>query len=102
MDKVYYYSRMTKQCIEKTKSDLDYQRVFHEILSPANIWNMSDDESDEEESISNDICFFISSLWNERGKHINTDYAVTGWMLCVIPHIREDVFKNALIWISTL
>ena len=24
MDKVYYYSRMTKQCIEKTKSDLDY------------------------------------------------------------------------------
>ena len=28
-------------------------------------------------------------------EHINTDYAVTGWMLCVIPHIREDVFKNA-------
>ena len=27
MDKVYYYSRMTKQCIEKTKLDLDYQRV---------------------------------------------------------------------------
>ena len=27
-------------------------------------------------------------------EHINTDYAVTGWMLCVIPHIMEDVFKN--------
>ena len=29
------------------------------------------------------------------GKHINTDYAVTSWMLCIIPHIREDLFKNA-------
>ena len=63
---------------------------------------MSDDKSDEEESISNyctlyseSICFLISSLWNERDKHINTDYAVTGWMLCVIPHIRENVFKNS-------
>ena len=61
---------------------------------------MSDDESYEEESISNDctlysenICFVISSLWNEREKHINTDYAVTGWMLFVIPNIREDIFK---------
>ena len=30
----------------------------------------------------------------KREKYINTDYAVTGWMLSVIPHIREDVFKN--------
>ena len=33
-------------------------------------------------------------MWNRRDKHIDTDYSVTGWMLCVIPHIREDVFKN--------
>ena len=32
---------------------------------------------------------------NERKKVINADYSVTGWMLCVIPHIREDIFKNA-------
>ena len=64
--------------------------------------NMYDDESDEEESISKNltlysenICFVISRLWNKREEHINTDYAVTGWMLCVIPRIREDVFKNA-------
>ena len=102
MDKVYYYSRMTKQCIEKKIYDIDYQILFPDISLPANIWNESDDESDEEESISNyctlysdNICFVISNLWNEREKHINTDYAVTGWMLCVIPHIREDVFKNA-------
>ena len=62
---------------------------------------MSDDESDEEESTSNDftlysenICFFISILRNKREEHINTDYAVTGWILCVLPHIREDVFKK--------
>ena len=44
---------------------------------------------------SEDICFVISILWNERENHINTDYAVTGWMLCVIPHIGEDFFENA-------
>ena len=42
---------------------------------------------------SENICFVISNLWNKREEHINTDYAVTGWMLCVIPHISEDVFK---------
>ena len=47
MDKVYYYSIMTKQCIEKTKLDLDYQRVFPEVSSCANIWITSDDESGE-------------------------------------------------------
>ena len=41
---------MTKQCIKKTKSDLDYQRVFPEISSYANIWITSDDESDEDDS----------------------------------------------------
>ena len=42
------------------------------------------------------ICLVISSLWNEREKHINTDYSMTACMLCVIPHIMVDVFKNAL------
>ena len=93
---------MTKQCIEKTIVDIDYQRLFPDMPSPANIWNESDYESDEEESISNDctlysenIFFVVSSLWNEREKHINSDYSVTFWMLFVIPRIREDVFKNA-------
>ena len=31
----------------------------------------------------------------ERDKHINNDYSVTVCMLCVITHIREDVFKNS-------
>ena len=73
MENFYYYLKITKQFIEKTRSDLDYQRVFPDISSPASIWNMSDDESDEEESISNgftlypeNICFVVYSFWNER------------------------------------
>ena len=31
MEKVYYYSIMTKQCIEKTKSYPDYQGLFPDI-----------------------------------------------------------------------
>ena len=91
---------MTKYCIEKTISYIDYLKLLPDILSPSNIWNESYDESDEEESISNyctsysgNICFVISNLWNKREKHIKTDYAVTGWMLCLIPHIREYLFK---------
>ena len=29
----------------------------------------------------------MCNLWQKRQLHINTDFAVTGWMLCVIPHI---------------
>ena len=93
---------MTKQCIQKTKLDLDYQRLFPEVSSYVNIWITSDDESDEEDPTlkdsilySENICFVISNFRNKREEHINTNYAVTGRMLCVIPHIREDVFKNA-------
>ena len=95
---------MKKQCIEKKKLDLDYQRVFPEVSSYANIWITSDDESEEDDPTvppskdsslySENICYVISNLWNKRGEHINTDYALTDWMLYVIPHIREDVFKN--------
>ena len=60
---------------------------------------MYDDKSDEGESISKNltlyyenICFVISSLWNKREERINTDYSVTGWMLCVIPHIRDHSY----------
>ena len=92
------------QLIQKTIYDIDYQRLFPDISSPANIWNESDDKSDEEESIPNyctlyseNIYFVISNLCNEREKHINTYYAVTGCILCVIPQIRQYVFKNAQI-----
>ena len=53
-DNVYYYSIITKQCIEETKLDLDYQRVFPDVSSLANIRNTSDGKSDEEEPTSKD------------------------------------------------
>ena len=37
------------------------------------------------ESLSSTVC----NLWQKRQLHINTDFSVTGWMLCVIPHIRK-------------
>ena len=56
---------------------------------------MSDDKSDEKESISNyfnlysdNIFSVVSNLWNERAKNINNYYTVTGCILCVIPHIK--------------
>ena len=95
MEKVYYYSIKTNQCIDKTISDVNYQKILPYISSPANIWNDSDEKSEEEESISNDcteysdnIIFVISKLWNETEKNINTDYDVTGGMLCLITHTR--------------
>ena len=33
---------------------------------------------------------FVSSLLQKRQLHTNTNFAVTGWMLCVIPHIFKD------------
>ena len=72
MEKVNYYSRMTKQCIEKS-FDIDYQELFPDISSTDSIRKMSDDKSDEEQSSSNDyteysdyICFVISKLWIAR------------------------------------
>ena len=72
MEKIYDYSRMTKQCIEKTISDIGYQKVLSDISSPTNIWNKSDTKSYLEESSSNDyseylenICFVILNLCNE-------------------------------------
>ena len=41
MEKGYYYSRMTNQCIEITISDIDYQRLLPYISSPANIYGTS-------------------------------------------------------------
>ena len=45
MDNLYYYLRRPISALRK-KTDLDHQRFFPDISSPANIWNMSDDKSD--------------------------------------------------------
>ena len=35
----------------------------------------------------NKLLWFICSYWVKWEKNIYTDYPVTGWMLCVVPHI---------------
>ena len=86
---------MTYQFIEKTISDIYYQKLFPNINSLENICNISDDKSGEEESSSNyyiqyseNISFVILKYYIEIEKRINSNYAVTGWMLCLITHIR--------------
>ena len=37
-------------------------------------------------SLSSSVC----NIWQKRQIHINTDFEVTGWILCVITHIRKD------------
>ena len=54
---------MIKQCIQKTKSHLDYQRVFPDISSLVNKWNMSYDESDEEELISKNLTLYSENIF---------------------------------------
>ena len=43
-------------------------------------------DSDMLESLSS----LVFSLWKTRKLHINTDFSVTGWILCVIPRIFKD------------
>ena len=62
MDKVYYYPRTKRQCLEK-KYDIGYQKLSTEINSTSDKWNMSDDESDEEESLSKDHTDYSENLF---------------------------------------
>ena len=66
------------------------------------MWISSDSETEEEynidtddpESIESDMLESMNSsvckLWHIRQIHTDTDFAVTGWMLCVIPHVCKD------------
>ena len=49
MAKSYYYLIIIKQFIEETISYISYKKLFLDINSTANIWNIYDDESVEEE-----------------------------------------------------
>ena len=104
MYKVFYYSIMTKISIIKSSNDLDNKELFPiSSSSSQKVWKSFDsDTEDEEENIdTNDpdtsdsdmlknLSSTVCNLWQKRQLHINTDFAVTGWMLCVIPHIRKD------------
>ena len=95
---------MAKISIIKSSNDLDNKELFPISRSSSQkVWKSSDsDTEDEEENIDTDypdtsdsdmlesLSSTVCYLWQERQLHINTDFAVTGWMLSVIPHIRKD------------
>ena len=66
------------------------------------MWSLSDSDNEEEEntysydseSSDSDILKILSSLicnlWKKSKLHIKTDFSVTGWLLCIITHIRKD------------
>ena len=39
--------------------------------------------------MSESLSFSVCKIWKKRQLHIKTYFAVTGWMLCVIPHIHK-------------
>ena len=104
MDKVFYYSIIKKISIIKSSTDLDNKELFPISRSSSQkVWKSSDsDNEDEEENIDTDypdtsdsdmlesLSSTVCNLWQKKQLHINTDFSVTGWMLCVIPHICKD------------
>ena len=36
------------------------------------------------------LIYLVCILWQKQQLHINTDFAVTGWILFVIPHMGKD------------
>ena len=94
---------MTKTSIIKSSSDIDNKEIFPVSGSSSQkVWISSDSDIKEEGNIDTDdldsidsdmlesLSFSVCKLWQKRQLHINTDFAVTGWMLCVITHIRKD------------
>ena len=91
---------MTKISIIKSSTDLDNKELFPVSGSSSQkVWISSDSDTEDEENIDTDVpdssdsdlleilSYSVCKLWKKRKLHINTDFAVTGWMLCVIPHI---------------
>ena len=94
---------MTKIPIIKPSSDLDNKQLFPlSGSSSQKLCISSEIDNEEEENIDTDniesidsdmlesLSFSACKLCQKRKLHINTDFAVTVWMLCVIPHIGKD------------
>ena len=108
MKKVFYHARMTKIPIIKSSSDLDNKELFPVSGSSSQkLFISSDSDTEEEYNIGTDdaesiysdkleiLSFSVCKLWQNIKLHSNTYFAVTGWMLFVIPHIRKDENDNS-------
>ena len=87
MDKVFYYSRMTKIPIIKSLYDLDNKELFTvSISSSLKVWISSDSDTEEEDNIDTDdpessdsyilvsASYLVCKLWQKRQIHTNTDF----------------------------
>ena len=66
------------------------------------VWSSPDSENEEEEKIDTDdihssdpdrlenLSSIVFSLWHKRQLHMNTNFTVTGCMLCVTLHVLKD------------
>ena len=62
MDKLFYYSRMTKISIIKSSSDIDNKELFPVSSSSYfKVWSSSDSDTEEEENIDTDDTESIDS-----------------------------------------
>ena len=79
MDKVFYYTRMTKISILKSSSDIDNKELFPLSGSSCQeIWISSDSDTEEEENIDTDdpeiiysdileiLSFSVCKIWQKR------------------------------------
>ena len=94
---------MIKRSIIKSSSGLDNKELFPVSGSSyQKVWISSDSDTEEEDNIDTDdpdsidsdmlesLSLSVCKLWHKRQLQINADFSVTGWILCVIPHIRKD------------
>ena len=56
-----------------------------------NIYDPESSDSDMSEILS----YLVCKYWYKKELNINTDFALTGWLLCVIPHIIKDASDNS-------
>ena len=102
MNKVFYHSTMTNISIIKSSFDNDSKELFAVSRSSSQkLQSSSDSDNEEEEKIYFDdpkssdsdtlkrLSYLVCIFWDKRQSQINTDFALTGWMLCAINHIHR-------------
>ena len=108
MDKVLYYSRMTKISIIKSSNDLDNKELFPISRSSSQkVWKSSDsDTEDEEENIDTDypdtsdsdmlesLSSTVRNLWKKRQFRINADFCIN-WMDAMCYSLHSQIFKRS-------
>ena len=57
---------MTKQCIQKTSPNIDNKVQFSDINSTDNVWNLSEYEFDEKQSLRIDHAEFLNTDYSEN------------------------------------